>query len=62
MVSTGCSKKTRFYVFANISAKSYSRETRRLSKELSWQEVSNDMRLVFLRYLVPEKIDILGEI
>ena len=26
---------------------------------LSWQEVSNDMRLDFLRYLVHEKIDIL---
>ena len=36
-------------------------ETRRLSIELSWQEVSNDMWLDFLRYLVPEKIDFLGE-
>ena len=54
-------KKPRFYVFANISANTYSRETSRLSTELSWQEVSNDMRLDFLRYLVPEKIDILGE-
>ena len=27
-----------------------------------WQELSNDMRLDFQRYLVPEKIDNLGEI
>ena len=55
-------KKSFFHVFANISANTYSRETSRLSTELAWQEVSNDMRLDFLRYLVPEKIDILGEI
>ena len=61
-VYMGVPKKTRFYVFANISGNTYSREARRLSTELSWQEVSNDMRLDFLRYLVPEKIDILGEI
>ena len=54
--------KTLCNVFANISANTYSREPSRLSTELSWQEVSNGMRLDFLRYLVPEKIDILGEI
>ena len=59
---TGCSKKTLFYVFANISANTYSRETSRISTELEWLEVSNDMRLDFLRYLVHEKIDILGKI
>ena len=58
----GVPKKTLFYVFANISANTYSRETSRISTELGWQEVSNDMRLDFLRYLVHEKIDILGEI
>ena len=55
-------QKTRFCVFANISANTYSRETRQLSTELSWQEVSNDMRFDFLHYLVPEKIDILSDI
>ena len=40
----------------------YSRETNRLSTELAWQDGSNDMQLDFLRYLVLEKIDILGEI
>ena len=55
-------KNTFFYFFANISANTYSRETSRLSTELAWQEVSNDMQLDFLRYLVPEKIDILDEI
>ena len=55
-------KKTLFYVLANISANTYSRETSRISTELAWQEVSNNMRLDFLRYLVHEKIDILGEI
>ena len=29
---------------------------------MAWQEASNDMQLDFLRYLVPEKIDILDEI
>ena len=58
----GVSKKTLFYVLANISANTYSRETSRISTELAWQEVSNNMRLDFLRYLVHEKIDILGEI
>ena len=57
----GVPKKTLFYVFANISANTYSRETSRISTELEWLEVSNDMRLDFLRYLVHEKIDILGE-
>ena len=56
------SKKTLFYVFANISVNIYSRETSLISTELGWQEVSNDMRLDFLRYLVHEKIDILGKI
>ena len=51
-----------FSVFANISANTYSREMSRLSTELAWQDLSNDMRLDFLRYLVLEKIDILGEI
>ena len=55
-------KKTLFYVFANISANIYSRKISRISTELGWQEVSNDMRLDFLRYLVQEKIDIFGEI
>ena len=59
---TGLVKKVRSYVFANISANTYSRETSRLSTELAWQDGSNDMRLDFLRYLVLEKIDILGEI
>ena len=59
---TGCSKKTLFYVFAYISAYTYSRETSRISTELAWQDASNDMRLDFLRYLVHEKIDILCEI
>ena len=58
----GVPKKTLFYIFANISVNTYSRETSRISTELGWQEVSNDMRLDFLRYLVHEKIDILGEI
>ena len=58
----GVSKKTLFYVLANISANTYSRETSRISTELAWQEASNNMRLDFLRYLVHEKIDILGEI
>ena len=58
----GVQKKTLFYVFANISANTYSRKTSRISTELGWLEVSNDMRLDFLRYLVHEKIDILGEI
>ena len=58
----GVPKKTLFYVFANISANTYSRETSRISTELEWLEVSNDMRLDFLRYLVHEKIDILGKI
>ena len=51
--------KKMFHVFANISFNTNSREARRISKELAWQEVSNNMRL---RYLVHEKIDILGEI
>ena len=54
-------QKKLFYVFANISANTYSRETSRLSTEFAWQDGSNDMRLDFLRYLVLEKIDILGE-
>ena len=58
----GVPKKTLFYVFAYISAYTYSRETSRISTELAWQEASNDMRLDFLRYLVHEKIDILCEI
>ena len=58
----GDSKKTLFYVFANISANTYGRETSRLSRELAWQELSNGMQLDVLSYLVPEKIDILGEI
>ena len=57
----GGPKKTWFSVFANISANTYSRETSRLSTEFAWQDGSNDMRLDFLRYLVLEKIDILGE-
>ena len=58
----GGPKKTWFSVFANISANTYSRETSRLSTKFAWQDGSNDMRLDFLRYLVHEKIDILGEI
>ena len=58
----GGPKKTLFSVFANISANTYSRETSRLSTELAWQDLSNDIQLNFLRYLVLEKIDILGEI
>ena len=62
-IYTGCSKKTSwFYFSANISANTYSREASRLSTELAWQELSNGVRLDFLRYLVPEKIDILDEI
>ena len=38
-------KKTLFYVFANISADTYSRETSRISTEMAWQEASNNMRL-----------------
>ena len=57
-----CSKKPLFYIFANISANTYSRETSRISTELPWEEVSNDMRLTLLRYLVHEKIEILREI
>ena len=38
-------QKKMFYVFAYISANTYSRETSRISTELSWQEASNDMRL-----------------
>ena len=59
---TGWSKKTLFSVFANISANTYSRETSWLSTELAWQDLSNNMRLDLLGYLIPEKIDILGEI
>ena len=55
-------QRNSFYVFANISFNTNSREARRISKELAWQEVSNNMRSDFLRYLVHEKIDILGEI
>ena len=51
-------QKKMFYVFAYISANTYSRETSRISTELAWQEASNNMRLDFLRYLVHEKIDI----
>ena len=58
----GVPKKTLFYVFAKISANTNSRETSRSSTAFAWQEVPNDMRLDFLRYLVPERIDILGEI
>ena len=58
----GVPKKTLFYVFAYISANTYRRETSRISTELRWQEVSNDMRLDFLRYLVHKKIDSLGKI
>ena len=47
----GVPKENLFYVFANISANTYSRETSRLSTELAWQEVFNNMRLDFLRYL-----------
>ena len=54
--------KKMFYVFAYISANTYSRETSRISTELAWQEASNDMRLDFLSYLVNEKINILCEI
>ena len=38
----GVPKKTLFYVFANFSANTYSRETSRISTELAWQEASND--------------------
>ena len=62
MIRTGCFKQTLIYVLANISANTYSREMSRISRELAWQEASNNMRLDFLRYLVHEKIDILGEI
>ena len=44
ILNTGCFKKTLFYVFANISANTYSREMSRISTELAWQEASNDMR------------------
>ena len=54
-------QKNLVYFFAYISANTYSRERSRLSTELAWQMVSNDMQLDFLRYLVPEKIDILDE-
>ena len=59
---TVCPKKTLFYVFANISANTYCTEMSLISTELAWQEASNLMRLDVLRYLVHEKIDILGEI
>ena len=62
MIRTGCFKQTLIYVLANISANTYSREMSRISTELAWQEASNNMRLDFLRYLVHEKIDILGKI
>ena len=52
-------KKPLFYVFTNISANNYSRETSWISTELGGLEVSNDMRFDFLRYLVHEKIYIL---
>ena len=58
----GVPKKTLLYVFANISVNIYSRETSLISTELAWQEASNNMRLDFLRCLVHEKIDILGDI
>ena len=61
MFVQGVRKKTLFYVFANISANTYSRKTSRISTELGWQEVSNDMRLDFLRFLVHEKIDIFSK-
>ena len=59
---TGIPLKKPIERFFNISANTYSRETSRLSKELAWQELSNGVQLDFLRYLVLEKIDILGEI
>ena len=61
-IYTGWVKKTAFYVFVNISAHTLRREASRLSTELSWQDVSNHMRLDFLRQLVLEKIDDLCEI
>ena len=36
-------KKNRFYVIANISASTYSRDDAVIHR-MSWQEVSNDMR------------------
>ena len=54
----GVPKKT----FSDILANTYGRETSRISTELGWLEVSNDMRLDYLRYLVDEKIGILGKI
>ena len=39
----GVPKKTRFYVIANISASTYSRDDAVIHR-MSWQEVSNDMR------------------
>ena len=33
-----------------------------LSTELAWQELSNEMQLNFISYLILEKINILGEI
>ena len=52
-------------VLSNFDLKTvntYSRETSLISTELAWQEISNDRRLDFLRYLVHGKIEILGEI
>ena len=54
-------KKTLCFTFLLISQLILIVE-RRVGYQLGWQEVSNDMRLDFLRYLVHEKIDILGEI
>ena len=42
-------QKTLLYVSVNISANTHSRETSRLSTELAWQGVSNEMRIDFLR-------------
>ena len=38
-------QKKLVYVFAIISANTYSRETSRISTESAWQEVSNDIQL-----------------
>ena len=38
----GVPKKLCFKFLANISAYTYSRETSRISTELTWQEASND--------------------
>ena len=50
--NTGCPKKTLFYVFAIISANTYSRETNEYPQ--NWHGKRLPTICDFLRYLVPK--------